>query len=234
MGTIFKNHSRSARFTLLVSIASVLLFATVCSENGGAEDAGPDASGSMDGDADSDTDTTFDTSTYAGGECEGTATPCESLPYFPCQGQDGCTASRTCQGTPQQCATIIMTARCSDQQGCSWNGSCLGMAKRCNSIMSSVQCSSQYGCVWDINVNRCGGTAIACQTMGYENCGLQQGCNLTGSCAGAATGCGVLGILQCTKQTGCKLIDHCDGTPTDCEILSDWQDCLGQDGCGWI
>ncbi len=234
MAAICRTCSRVAWSILPTVMASLLFFSTTCSKSDDTKDAGPDASGDADSDADGDTDTVIDTETYTDGECGGSVTPCGSLPYLPCQGQMGCTGSRTCEGTPQQCGSIIMTAKCSTQQGCSWNGSCLGMAKQCNSILSSVQCSSQYGCIWDINVNRCGGGATSCQAIGYVNCGKQQGCNLTGSCAGTASGCGELSVVQCTNQAGCNLVDHCSGVPEECTTLSDWQDCLGQEGCEWI
>ncbi len=232
---IFLKHIVYPSATVLCALCACC---AACSEGANDKDAGPDASGDTDGDSDGDADTdadadsdTIDTETFTDGTCTGEATTCEVLPYYPCQTQLGCSASQTCEGVPQSCQGFLNPTMCANQQGCAWNGGCLGLAKSCASILSSVQCASQYGCMWDNNVNRCGGTATPCQTIGLSNCGKQQGCNLTGSCAGVAVACE--GVSACAKQVGCNIISHCEGIPDDCQTFADWQMCTRQDGCTW-
>jgi Tfp pilus assembly protein PilV len=86
--------------------------------------------------------------------CNDTCTPCDTLSWWFCRQQDGCSWSWRnfeCSGVCTPCDTYQSQGQCNGQQGCNWYvASCGGTPTPCETFITETECLSQAGCQWII------------------------------------------------------------------------------------
>lgn len=128
-------------------------------------------------------------------DCDGTATPCESLTNSDCEAQDGCTWNTNCDGTPSPCETYSGDQEECEKHGCGYReetGECYGGPKECYAYNTEEDCTGA-GCDWSAE---CTGTTTSCDsfdktcskankadcTEANTKCNVQSGCSGTMTC----------------------------------------------------
>ncbi|MFA6254730.1 MAG: hypothetical protein WC675_01700 [Patescibacteria group bacterium] len=145
---------------------------------------------------------------------------------------------KTCQGTPDNCDTLLTEASCGNQSGCSWDqaGPCSGLSCSCNLLTEEADCDLASSCLWQAGAESCSGS---CHCWSIGNRGR---CNSVPQCSWWFFFCNGGSSCSCqdiTNQTTCLDADcswgssggSCSGS-CSCSDLTTESICT-QSSCDW-